>query len=214
VRRVLPWYVNDTLGEREREEVERWLAGEPGAAEDLASWQRLHAAVQSLPLQEPPAPLRGRVLAQVAGSGVPRVPQVRSWALGVALSLVVLLLLWGVARPGIVLQWEVHDGPVERFRVYRAPMGAGSFVLLDEVPAQPEERVYVYVDSWVLPLSAYVYRVEGIGQGEEVVHSPSISARGIEMLPKLLLVLLGGVVSGYVAHTVTLFSIHRTRRIS
>lgn len=206
VRRVLPWYVNDTLGEREREEVERWLAGEPGAAEDLASWQRLHAAVQSLPLQEPPAPLRGRVLAQVAGSGVPRVPQVRSWALGVALSLVVLLLLWGVARPGIVLQWEVHARTVTAFRIYRAPAGSGEFELLREVEARPEEREYTYVDLRSVPVQTYVYRVEGVGAAGQLLRSAAVTISGQEALPAQVAVILVSLAAGWGGIVLTEFT--------
>ncbi len=191
MRALLPWYVNGTLGERERRAVERWLQEEPRAADELAAWQQLRAAVAEQPLQAPSSAVRRRVLAGIAAR--PR----RAWAWGAAWGLLALLLLWSVLRPGIILQWSVSDGPMTAFRIYRAPADGGEFELLVEVDARPGEWQYTYADVRLLPLQSYVYRVEGVGPGGQVSYSRPIAASGLEALPLQLAVLLASLAVGY-----------------
>lgn len=186
-RELLPWYVSGTLSPRERRVVERWMAQEPGAEEELIAWRQLRAAVHDQPRREPAATVRQRVMAQVASrtrSGP--APQRGIWAWGAALSLVVLVLLWAVVRPGIVLRWEVNAGPMTAFRVYRAPVGSADFELVREVAAQPGERAYTYVDAGLLPLRTYVYQVEAVEMGGERVRSTHITASARQALPAQL----------------------------
>jgi hypothetical protein len=198
-RQLLPWYVNGSLSAREQRVVERWLAEETGAAEELAAWQRLRTAVHDQPRQEPPAAVRRRVMAQAASrrrsQTAPRT-QRRTWAWGAALSLVVLVLLWAVVRPGIVLQWEVNTGPVTTFRIYRAPVGSADFELVREVAARPGERAYTYVDPRALPGRTYVYRVEGVGAAG-LVRSAAVTISGLEALPAQVAVVLVSLLVGY-----------------
>jgi hypothetical protein len=190
-RQLLPWYVNGSLSEREERVVERFLAQEPGVKEELAAWQRLRAAVHDQPQREPPAAVRQRVMAQAASRRrSQRAPRRRTWAWGAALSLVVLVLLWAVVRPGIVLQWEVNTGPVTTFRIYRAPVGSADFELVREVAAEPGEEEYAYVDPRALPGRTYVYRVEGVGATGRLFSSVAITISGREALPVQVSVVL------------------------
>jgi hypothetical protein len=111
------------------------------------------------------------------------------------LSLVVLVLLWAVVRPGIVLQWEVNTGPVTTFRIYRAPVGSADFELVREVAAAPGERVYTYVDPRALPGRTYVYQVEGVGAAG-LVRSGAVTISGLEALPGQVAVILIGLTVG------------------
>jgi hypothetical protein len=197
-RQLLPWYVNGSLSAREQRVVERWLAEETAAAEELAAWQRLRTAVHDQPQREPPAAVRRRVMAPAASRRrAQRAPRRRTWVWGAALSLVVLVLLWAVVRPGIVLQWEVNAGPVTEFRIYRAPVGSADFELVREVAARPGERAYTYVDGGLLPLRTYVYQVEAVDPGGGLVSSPLITASAVEALPAQLAVILTSLSVGW-----------------
>lgn len=196
LRELLPWYVNGTLGVKERQAVERWLREDPQAAAELADWQRLQAALAGQPLRAPSPALRRQVLTRAHGA--PARPFLPGWAWGVALAVVALALLWFAVRPGVVLQWSVNDGPLSAFRVYRAPVGSGDFVLLDELPARPDARQYTYVDARLLPWQDYVYRVEGVGQAG-ALSSPAITVRGLEALPAQAAVLLASLFVGCAA---------------
>jgi hypothetical protein len=196
-RELLPWYINGTLGQRERRVVERWLVEEPGAAEQLAAWRHLRAAVHDQPRREPPAAVRQRLMLQVASHQPQRLLQRRMWIWGAVLSLVVLVVLWVVVRPGIVLQWEVNPGAVTAFRVYRAPVGSADFELLRQVAARPGDREYTYVDARPMPLQTYVYQVEAVEQEGDVVSSPRITASALEALPAQLGVIFISLSVGY-----------------
>ena len=197
---LLPWYVNGTLTAAEREAEEHWLRQSAEAQVELGVWQRLRAAVIGQPQQAPSAAVWQRVMAQVRAQGAVRQParaqSLLAWVWGGALAAALLILLWSTVQPGVVLQWSVNDGPLAAFRVYRAPLGSADFSLLYEAPARPDVEQYTYVDARLLPGQAYVYRVEGVGQGGRSAFSRAITASALDALPAQLAILFTSLIGG------------------
>jgi hypothetical protein len=85
VSALLPWYVNETLGERDRERVDAHLGVCASCREDLAAQQRICAAIEARPALDymPVASLKrlqARLDAQAdsaAAPGLPRQPAAR-----------------------------------------------------------------------------------------------------------------------------------------
>lgn len=69
----LPWYVNQTLSEPERAEVERHLSASPALRDDLAQWQHLAEAVRSVEVTAPePSPEQfAALMAQIDDAASP-----------------------------------------------------------------------------------------------------------------------------------------------
>jgi hypothetical protein len=124
------------------------------------------------------------------------VPWLPRLALGAAVGLAVLLLLWVVLQPGIVLEWSVEGDPALAFRVYRAPVGTADFGLVGEVPAEPQVRRYRYVDALPWLAKAYEYRVEALAAGGQPVLSQATEAGALEALPAQLAVVLLSLLAG------------------
>ena len=133
---------------------------------------------------------------------LPGMPRWLPWAGGLALALAAVLVLWAVFQPGIGLQWTVSGSSVTAFRIYRAPMGSDNFQLVREVPARPGAQDYTYVDPVVLPSQTYIYRVEGVSQGQSAL-SPTLALNGAEAMRMQLLILMTGLVVGCVAAFLT-----------
>ncbi len=70
---LLPWYVNRTLSEPERAEVERHLSASPELRDDLTQWQSLAEAARLTEVTTPePSPERfASLLAQIDGATSP-----------------------------------------------------------------------------------------------------------------------------------------------
>ena len=207
---LLPWYVNGTLGARERRRVERYLRAEgpAGAAAraHLEAWQAIHAAVRTEEAGAAPAArLRGCVLQAVHGRAVQRPAASRlragarrlTLAAGALAALLALVVLWSALQPGVVLQWSVTAGTPTAFQVYRAPLGARELRPVAKVAARPEAREYIFRDARLLPLGRYVYRVEGIAPDGSAIPSPTITVNALEALPAQAAVLLASLLAGW-----------------
>ena len=196
--RLLPWYVNETLPAAERESVSNWLRRSPRSAADLAGWRRVGEAVRGQETQPAPPEVVQRIIAQIR-SPQWHWPRARlAWAWGTVLAGLILVLLWGTIRPGIVLQWAAAEDPLTAFRVYRAAQGSTQFDLLREIPVQPGVERYTYVDARLWPPQTFTYRVEGVGQeGRWPATSQLITASALEAFPGQLAILLTSLVAGY-----------------
>lgn len=195
---LLPAYLNGTLDATSRAAVEAWLETDPQAPAQLAAWRAVRAAVVAQPPAAPTPQLRQRLLAQIHAAPVraaaPAGALWAGWAL--ALSVLMLALLWWVIQPGLGLQWSVDAGAVQSFRLYRAPVGETAFTLVSEVPAQPMQQSYTYVDTVPFPVQAYQYRVEGVAADAHIVASPTIVVSPQTLWPTLAAMLLVSVLVG------------------
>ena len=188
---LLPWYLNHSLSAAEQSTAEDQARRSP---ERLHLWQSIRLAAMSQPSHTPAAVIRQRVLAQA--SGARRTSRAARWlpaVSGAAVTMLALLLLWSVVRPGIGLQWSV-DGPVPiAFRVYRAPAGSDRFEIVREIPAQSGKVDYAFVDTALWPGQVYQYRVEAVNA--ETV-SATIAANGADVLPAQLAIVLSSLLIG------------------
>jgi anti-sigma factor RsiW len=197
----LPLYLNNQLAPAERAAVAAWLADDPAAQAELAFYRQLQAGMGQRPLRTPPPALARTIAAQETAAPrwrAARTPAFYAWfyrGVGAAMSLLVLLLLWGLVQPGLALEWTVSGQQPEAFRVYRAPLDGGAPTLLSEIPVQPETAVYRYVDSWLLAGAEYRYWVEAIN-GDQIQSEWAVG-RSWELLPYQLALLLVSLLIGY-----------------
>jgi len=210
LEQLLPWYVNGTLGARERRRIERYLQAEgpasAAARAQLEAWQAIQAAVQAEePGAAPSARLRGCVLGAVHARAVQRPAASRlragvrrlTLAAGALAALLALVVLWSALQPGVVLQWSVTAGTPTAFQVYRAPLGARELRPVAKVAARPEAREYIFRDARLVALGRYVYRVEGIAPDGSAIPSPTITVNALEALPAQAAVLLASLLAGW-----------------
>jgi len=120
-----------------------------------------------------------------------------AWAWGTAIAALVLMVLWLVVQPGIALQWSVDGGRASLFRIYHAVDGSRDFNLLNEVPARPNVRDYVFTDTSSLPGQHYTYLVEAVGASGRSILSQTVTGNGLDALPGQLLLLLVSLLAGY-----------------
>ncbi|HEX7975648.1 MAG TPA: hypothetical protein VF498_14655 [Anaerolineales bacterium] len=208
---LLPWYLNGTLPDEERRQVEDWLDRDPSRAAGLAGWRLIQRGVAEQPAGRPSQAVYARVMQRIQASSHPmrvagqgRRPQrsAGSFLASAVLAFFVLVLLWLAVRPGVMVQWSVAEGNPAAFRVYRALQGSNQFVLMSEIPAKAGVSNYSYVDPLLLPGMPYVYRVEGVlsPQGElafseSIVSSPLAALPGQLAILFISLVIAGSLVS-------------------
>ena len=188
---LLPWYLNHSLSAAEQSVAEDQARHTP---QRLHIWQGVRLAAMSQPARMPSALVRQRVLAQArsaAQSG--RIPRWLPAASGVVVTVLAMLLLWSVVRPGIGLQWSVDGATPIAFRVYRAPSGSDRFQIVREIPAQSGVVDYSFVDTALWPGQMYQYRVEAVNA--EAV-SATIAANGADVLPAQLAIVLSSLLIG------------------
>ena len=204
MRILLPWYANGTLQPSEKQMVEEWLLQDPSAQAELAELRRMRQDIKNRPQIPTPAGSFYGVTARIQAK--PRLPwwAVSRWvslSMGTVLTLAILIILWMVVRPGVVLQWSVSESSLSTFRIYRAPMGSQDYKLLSEVPLEENVLQYSFVDAWLVPGQDYVYRVEGVEQGQFLAVSQSIVTSSMVALPGQLAILFTSLVLGYTGLT-------------
>jgi hypothetical protein len=197
---LLPWYVNQTLPDTEREVVEEWLKTQPHAAEELAVVNELRSGVSAQPKLSPSPLVRQQLLAQInSRQPAPRRLARPAWLIGSVVSVILLLVLWVVVQPGIALEWSVAGTGANTYRVYRAPVDSEEFSLLGEIPAQRNAQAYSFTDITSLPGQTYTYVVEAITSNGQSTLSPLAVGRGLDVLPAQLALILTSLVAGVVA---------------
>jgi len=197
---LLPWYVNQTLPETEREVVEEWLKIQPHAVEQLAVVNELRSGINAQPKLSPSPLVRQQLLAQInSQQRVPRRLARPAWLIGSVVSVILLLVLWVVVQPGIALEWSVAGTGASTYRVYRAPVDSEEFSLLSEIPAQRNAQAYSFTDITSLPGQTYTYVVEVIASNGQSTLSPLAVGRGLDVLPAQLALILTSLLAGVVA---------------
>ncbi|MEW6716771.1 MAG: hypothetical protein AB1345_04610 [Chloroflexota bacterium] len=189
----IPWYLNDSLEPEGRQAVETCLEGATQAQVEFV--RQIQTSLKLLPQTAPAPYVRERLLARVAQ------PQPRwrfAWAWTGLLSVLLMVLVWMVLKPGVVLRWAVSPGEVAAFRVYRAPADDGEFTLVQEVTASPEEREYRVIDWRLLPGLAYVYLIEAVTPEGGRAFQQVVTADTWGALPGQLLVVVISMLMAYI----------------
>ena len=199
VRELLPWYLNETLGDAERAAVEDHLARCTSCRQSLAEWRAIEDAAAAQP--QPLASSASLAMLLNRLDAMPR-PAGFSRRLVLALGAVLVLLVAVLWMPNAQLKLEWTAGQVDQvdtFAIYRS-----------QSAIQPEELVhsatpaalvdnggFAYVDPTVRPNTPYYYWLEARDQSGAVTMAGPIRAvtDGTLFLAKLVVVvcLLGAI---------------------
>lgn len=200
---LLPAYLNESLPESRRRQVEAWLCRSPEARRELEAWRKVQETVLAQSERRPSPAARAALLKRVGQParrqplGRRPAPAVWSGLAGALFTLVALALLWLAVQPGVSLEWTVSGGELAAYRIYRAAGDSGDFRLLAEIRSRPGVDRYQYLDAYLIPGQAYVYRVEAVGQAGLPALSRSTVSSPLVALPGQLAVLCASLVIGY-----------------
>jgi len=198
LKALIPWYLNGSLPEEQKRALETWLASSSEARAEMETWLMIQASVHAQPRRLPSKNLRGKIIAHaIVSSDKRRVNSGEELIHALMLSLMVMIILWIMVRPGIVLNWTVQDGSPSGFRVYRALEGSENFKLVGEIPASATSGHYTYVDLMALPAEAYTYQVQGIGQSGLVTSSLPVSGSALNVFASQLAMVFTSLIFGY-----------------
>ena len=171
---LLPWYVNNTLSEKETLLVESWLQSDSEADAHQNSVQQVAAAAVSQVEHPPSRQVEIQLFTQIR-QPVTKPVDWQAWAWGAPVAALLFVILWLVIQPGVQLQWSVGGDQLSAFRIYRAPVGSASFELLEEIPAAGQQT-YQYADWAVFPGQTYRYRVEAVDQSGSTALSTAVAS--------------------------------------
>jgi hypothetical protein len=119
-RKLLPWFINDTLSAHEREKVETVIKGDELLRTEGETWMRIRTAVNNQPQREPSPLVWPRVMASIHESlGAKRQTALSNLSIlaGALMTLTVLILLWLTVQPGFVLQWSLEKDGMTSYRI-------------------------------------------------------------------------------------------------
>jgi len=192
---LIPWYLNGTLSEKELDEVDDFVTNDPEGKFALDEWMRIRLLVHSEERKLPPEGIEVRIFDRIRSQSAEQLGLFHPYALG--LSLVILVLLWAIIRPGVILRWKVADDEIISFRIFRSEQSGNNYRFLDELPVGDSGTVYSYVDLFIWPLNDYIYYVEGINATGSSSISQVISSPALIALPGQLALICASFFIGY-----------------
>jgi hypothetical protein len=192
---LIPWYLNGTLTGTELEEVDDFVTHDPEGRAALAEWKSLHFIIHVEEGKLPPAEIETRLFDRIRSQSIEQLGIFHPYALG--LSLVIMVLLWAIIRPGVNLQWNITGSQVTSFRIYRSEADGNQYQLLDEFPADFSRTAYAYVDLFAWPFTEYIYYVEGMNQAISLGTSQVAASPALIALPGQVALICASFISGY-----------------
>ena len=192
---LIPWYLNGTLTGAELEDVEDYVLHDPQGKAALADWQRVRLLIKPEDFKLPPDGVQTRLFDRIRAQSSEQLGILHPYALG--LSLVILVLLWVIIRPGVILNWRVAGNEVTSFKIYRSEAEGNKLQMLDEVPAEEAMTQYSYVDLFAWPFKEYVYSVEGMNQSTSLGTSVVTTSPAMIALPGQVALICASFISGY-----------------
>ena len=192
---LIPWYLNGTLTGAELEAIENFVRNDPEGKAALAEGLRVQQLIKPKGLILPPEEIETRLFERIRSHSSEQLGILHPYALG--LSLVILVFLWTIIRPGVILNWRVAGSEVTSFRIYRSEANGTNYQMLDEVPVEVMRTGYTYVDLFAWPLKEYVYYIEGMDQSNSLGTSQVTTSPAFIALPGQLALILASFISGY-----------------
>lgn len=183
----------------------------PSAEYQLRFWKRLQETVISHAHLTPPKTVWKDLSDSVNEYREQRINTLQKrmfTGFGASIAVLVFIILWSLVQPGVRLLWSVHGPIPAEFRIYRAPLGSESFILIRELRAHGDIQLYHYTDIFIIPGSIYTYRVEVLDERGSVGFSQLIVEDTWYALPWQLSILLTSVIIGLA--TYALFNVLRT----
>ncbi len=192
---LIPWYLNGTLTGAELEAVEYFINNDPEGRAALDEWRRVQYWMKRDADKKPPVDAEIRLFDRIRSQSFEQLGIFHPYALG--LSMVILVLLWTIIRPGITLHWSTLGYHVTTFRIYRSEINSIEYQLIDELPVDSATSEYSYVDLIIWPFEDYIYYVEGMDQAGSVGSSQIVASSALVALPGQLALICGSFFSGY-----------------
>jgi hypothetical protein len=200
---LLPWYINRTLPERERDAVEVWLQRDPDAKTHYQETQQLAQIVQSQVKKTPHDHTRTSLLLQIRQQPIRSDIGIHPWFWATPLMLLIFSILWLIVQPGTQLRWSTSGNMPAAFRIYRAPAGSQSYQLLKEITVNSLQYRYQFTDrTAVLPGQTYNYVIEAIGNNGGKSISPIVSSNTLEVFTAHLALLLTSLILTFCTITI------------
>jgi hypothetical protein len=192
---LIPWYLNGTLTGAELQQVEDYCTNDPEGRIALEKWMQVKNFIQRRDEKLPSARIEVQLFDRIRTKSLEQIAIFHPYALG--LSIVILVLLWVIIRPGVVLQWRGDVIEATTFRVYRSEVGSDKYHLLDELPVNTTQSSYTYIDLFIWPFKNYIYYVEGINQAGSMGTSQVVASHTIQALPGQISLISASFLMGY-----------------
>ena len=187
---LLPWYINHTLYESEKNVIEAWLQRDSDAKMLHQEIQQFAQIISGQETKSPPTRVRTNLLIRVREQPSQSIAGTHPWVWGIPLMLLIFLLLWLVVQPVTQLRWSTSGNLTATFRIYRAPAGSGNFSLIKELPASPTQQTYQFADLFVVPGQDYQYIIEISDQSGNTTISQTEMSNSLMTLAAQIAILL------------------------
>jgi hypothetical protein len=158
---ILPWYINKTLTENEKNSVEFWIQQNPKGQQEYQTAHRISQITKTQEEYEPSKEVKTRIFSQIQqkkSTARQYSPNTLIW--GGPILVLIFILLWLIIQPGTQLQWSTIGSTPASFRIYRAAAGSEQFELIEELPASSHHNSYYYSDFLLVPGQNYQYIIE------------------------------------------------------
>jgi hypothetical protein len=113
------------------------------------------------------------------------------------LAISLFFLLWGIIKPGIVLQWNIYGDMADVFRIYRAPADLDQRVLVGEYESDTGDGTYQFIDLFVPIRNRYRYDVEARTSNGKLLGKQAVIVDAFTILPSQVAIFLYSLFFGW-----------------
>jgi hypothetical protein len=113
------------------------------------------------------------------------------------LAISLFFLLWGIIKPGIVLQWKIYGDMADVFRIYRAPADLDQRVLVGEYESGTGDGTYQFIDLFVPIRNRYRYDVEARTSNGKLLGNQAVIVDAFKILPSQVVIFLYSLFFGW-----------------
>ena len=192
---LIPFYLNGTLRGSELLEVEYFVNNDPEGKLALEEWHKVSTLVREQEDHCPPRDAESKLFSRIRSQSMEQLEIFHPYAL--VLSMVMLVLLWLTIRPGVELNWTIHNSNVTSFKVYRSSVEGSNYRLLDEIPVEKSDGDYSYIDIFYWPFEQYIYYIEGMRSQDSLGVSQVVADNSWLALPGQLVIICASLTIGY-----------------
>jgi len=193
-KKIIPWYIKNTLSDIEKKTVEIWIQRDPNARIHHKSIQQLSKALHTQTSQVPSPEINALLLIQVKKQPIQSKNNIYPWLWSGPTMLLIFILLWLIVQPVTQLQWSTNGNAPELFRIYRSQTGDGQYQLIEELPAIPSKQIYQYSDLIVVPGRNYQYIIEVRDQSGNTSLSQTVMSNSLMTFAAQISILITSIV--------------------
>jgi hypothetical protein len=198
---VLLAYLKNDLSASGTWLVNHWLSANVQARHTLNELEILQGGFQSQKEQAPRPELFQQIQAaiQALPESNPAKPTLswRTWAYGMGLIVMMLLIVLTLLPPKVNLIWTTSNANTEVFYVYRAPAESEDFKLITTIPSTIENNRYSFSDYQLIPGQTYTYQITAIDKDGLSSVSQLQTDNNLEILPGQIGLILTTLIASY-----------------